>query len=971
MTPEFEVTILMPCLNEAETLAFCIAEANKALSDNHLKGEVLVADNGSTDGSQEIARSLGARVVDVVQRGYGSALRAGIQAARSNFVVMGDSDGSYDFSHINRFVEALRGGADLAMGNRFLGGIQPKAMPWKNRYIGNPVLSLLGRIFFKGKIGDFHCGLRAIRKDTAERLGLNTTGMEFASEMVIKAQLAHVKIVEVPTTLRPDGRSRPPHLRPWRDGWRHLRFMLLFSPRWLFLHPGLLLMAVCSVLGLRLIFGPLSMGATTLDVHTLFFCVVGFLVGFQSVSFAVLAKQYTIDRGWVRAKPSLEKWLAQLSLESGVVIGSFFIIAGLCISLWSVAMWGERNFGPLDPRVVLRYVLPAGGLIVLGCQIVLNFLFLGVLSLGIDRKGGAPSASTANTYYMGLVAACAAAILSVLLKFWLAEAQPIIAVGPASIDDRLFLNLAANLLNGDWLGSYDQMTLAKGPMYSLWIAAVNWVGLPLPVAQHALYLASCLIVILALRPLIRSWMGRSVLFHLLWWNPMTFELPVLGRVLRQNIYTPLSLICFACAVACCLRVSVRLRFRLLWGSFGGLSLGLLWLTREESIWILPALGALGIYYVYVGWRGRRFWIDAAWVMGAWICTFALPLMMIATLNYRAYGWFGTVEFRNSAFVRAYGALQRIVPDAPLPYVPITKDARIKAYAVSPAFARLKGGLEGDEGLAWATATAFLTNKSPEEYEIAGGWFMWALRNAMFEEVKPRTAREAMAFWEQVADEINLACDSGQLAALSRRDSFAPRLRPGDVGKIVRGFPAYFDYFATFRGFDAHPRPSTGDASLLDLFYKLTRWHLAPSPEAPETLIAQQARSDQWRIDALQRIGKSYRQAERYIVYLAISGFILWSGESLLRRRISPWWIVAFAAFLGFSASVTINCIIDQLSFPNMSPGAFAQIYTFMILFVSLVVGGILHELFGRERDAARLSDIRRAGAVAEPSASTM
>ena len=398
MISEFEVTILMPCLNEAETLAFCISEANKALADNHLTGEVVIADNGSTDGSQEIARRLGARVVNVAQRGYGSALRAGIHAARSDYVLMGDSDGSYDFSHVGRFVKALREGADLAMGNRFLGGIEPKAMPWKNRYIGNPILSLLGRLFFRGKIGDFHCGLRAIRKDTAERLGLNTTGMEFASEMVIKAQLAHVKIVEVPTTLRPDGRSRPPHLRPWRDGWRHLRFMLLFSPRWLFLYPGLLLMTLCGVLGLRLLFGPLSIGATTFDVHTLFFCVVGFLVGFQSISFAVLAKQYTIDRGWVRARPSFEKWLAHLSLESGMIIGAFFIIVGLGISLWSVAMWGERNFGPLDPGVVLRYVLPAGGLIVLGCQIVLNFLFLGVLSLGSDRKGASASTSTSNAH---------------------------------------------------------------------------------------------------------------------------------------------------------------------------------------------------------------------------------------------------------------------------------------------------------------------------------------------------------------------------------------------------------------------------------------------------------------------------------------------------------------------------------------------------------------------------------------------
>ena len=551
-----------------------------------------------------------------------------------------------------------------------------------------------------------------------------------------------------------------------------------------------------------------------------------------------------------------------------------------------------------------------------------------------------------------LLAAIGVAILSIVLKFWLTAAQPIIAVGGATIDDRLFLELAANLLKGEWLGAYDGTTLAKGPMYSLWIAAVARVGLPLPVAQQALYLASCLMIIVALRPLIRSFPGQSVLFHLLWWNPMTFELPVLGRVLRQNIYTPLSLLCFACAVACCLRASGRLRSTLLWGALGGLSLGLMWLTREEGVWILPALSVLAGYYVYTGWHVQRFWIHAMCITGVWIFTFALPVMTVATLNYRAYGWFGTVEFRNSAFVRAYGALQRIVPDAPLPYVPITRDARLKAYAVSHAFARLKGGLEGDEGFGWAKVTAFLTNKAPEEYEIAGGWFMWALRGAMFEEVKPRTAREAMAFWQQMADEINAACDSGRLVALSRRDSFAPRLQPGDIGKIVGGFPAYFDYFATFREFDARPNPSAGDAGLLALFYELTRWHFSPSPDAPETLTAQQARSDQWRIEVLHWIGKSYRQVERVAVYVAILGFFAWMGFSLFRREIDPCWIVALGALTGILASVTINYIVDRLSFPNTSPGAFAQIYPFMILFISLIFGGLLRRFRSFESASA-------------------
>src|ERR1700677_635997 len=266
---DLTVTILMPCLNEAETLAFCVRQAVTALRDNNVAGEVLVADNGSTDGSQQIATDEGARVVNVPTRGYGAALIAGIEAARGKYVLMADADASYHFEHLPRFLPKLDEGYDLVMGNRFSGSIEPGAMPPLHRYLGNPVLSSIGRIFFRIPVRDFHCGLRAFRRDPILALNLRTTGMEFASEMVVKSSLAGLRMTEVPTTLSPDGRSRPPHLRSWRDGWRHLRFLLLFSPRWLFFYPGLVTLAVGLALSAALLPGPLPFLGHTLDVDTL------------------------------------------------------------------------------------------------------------------------------------------------------------------------------------------------------------------------------------------------------------------------------------------------------------------------------------------------------------------------------------------------------------------------------------------------------------------------------------------------------------------------------------------------------------------------------------------------------------------------------------------------------------------------------------------------------------------------------
>lgn len=380
-----DLTILMPCLNEAETIAGCTSEAQRALQEQGIRGEVVIADNGSTDGSQAIATQLGARVVAVTEKGYGRALQGGVAAARGRYILMGDSDGSYDFSHAGRFLAKHREGWEIVMGNRFLGGIQPGAMPWKNRYLGNPVLSGIGRLFFRCPVGDFHCGLRSFSRAAYDRLALRAGGMEFASEMVIKATLFRERMTEIPTTLRPDGRNRPPHLRPWRDGWRHLRFMLLFCPRWLFLQPGLALMAVGGGLGALLTRGPLALGDVRLDVHTLLFAAMALLIGFQSVAFAVFTKVFAIQSGVLPRDDSFQRWFRWINLEKGLIVGGGLMVAGIALSLHAVGLWGAHRFGNLAPGELLRVVIPGGTLLTLGCQVVLVSFFLSILGLPLRK----------------------------------------------------------------------------------------------------------------------------------------------------------------------------------------------------------------------------------------------------------------------------------------------------------------------------------------------------------------------------------------------------------------------------------------------------------------------------------------------------------------------------------------------------------------------------------------------------------
>jgi glycosyltransferase involved in cell wall biosynthesis len=374
----------MPCLDEAETVGICVDKALGYLARSGVHGEVLVVDNGSTDGSPDIARARGARVVHERRRGYGNALIAGIEAAQGRYVIMADADDSYDFTALDPFVQKLRSGCALVMGNRFKGGIAPAAMPPLHRYLGNPVLTGIGRLLFKSPVGDFHCGLRGFRRDAIRDLGLATRGMEFASEMVVKATLQGLAIGEVPATLSPAGRTRPPHLRSFSDGWRHLRFLLLFSPRWLFLYPGAALM----LLGLAsmgwLLPGPRRLFGVGLDVNTLIYSGAAIVCGFQAILFAVFAKVFAINARLLPEDAKMRRVGARFSLEAGLIAGVLLLGVGLATGAWAVGLWGQGSFGPLDPQRTLRIVAPSATALILGVQLVFSSFFLGVL--GLNRR---------------------------------------------------------------------------------------------------------------------------------------------------------------------------------------------------------------------------------------------------------------------------------------------------------------------------------------------------------------------------------------------------------------------------------------------------------------------------------------------------------------------------------------------------------------------------------------------------------
>jgi glycosyltransferase involved in cell wall biosynthesis len=378
------VTIVMPCLNEAESLEPCIRKAKQAIEDLGIAGEVLIADNGSTDGSVELAESLGARVAHVKARGYGAALQGGFAAARGKYILMGDADGSYDFAHLPRFVEKLDEGYDLVMGNRFAGGIAPGAMPPLHRYFGNPGLSWMGRLFFGASTGDFYCGLRAFRRDVLPELNLQSPGMELGVEMVAKAALYGLKTTDVPTTLSPDLRSRPPHLRTWRDGWRTLRFFLLYSPRWLFFYPGVALMVLGVALSALVLPGAVDLFGARLDVHTLLYAGAAVVVGFQGVTFAALARVYAASEGFLPETALVQRARRVFSLERGILIGGTLVLAAVVLTVITVVRWDQSSFHHLDYPNSLRLAIPAAVALMLGVQVLFSSFFMSVLGIKRD-----------------------------------------------------------------------------------------------------------------------------------------------------------------------------------------------------------------------------------------------------------------------------------------------------------------------------------------------------------------------------------------------------------------------------------------------------------------------------------------------------------------------------------------------------------------------------------------------------------
>jgi Glycosyl transferase family 2 len=382
-----ELTILMPCLNEAETVATCVRKARSFLTRTGIEGEVLVADNGSSDGSPQLARDAGARVVEIPKKGYGNALIGGIDAATGRYVIMADADDSYDFSQLDAFVDGLRAGNTMVIGHRFRGGIQPGAMPLLHRYLGNPALSFAGRLFFSSDIGDFHCGLRGVDRAATLELGLRAPGMEFASEMIVKATLAGWRIAEVPTVLSPDGRSRAPHLRSWRDGWRHLRFLLTMSPRWLMLYPGACLIGVGVAAEIAILHGPVVIGGVGFDIHTMLYAAGASILGVQLVLFSLLARTVGVLKALLPMSPPLERFLRVFTVERGISLGLLLALAGLALAIYSVDSWAHTRLAALDPATMMRVAIPSVTLMLAGAEIIFASFLLGFIDVRATSVG--------------------------------------------------------------------------------------------------------------------------------------------------------------------------------------------------------------------------------------------------------------------------------------------------------------------------------------------------------------------------------------------------------------------------------------------------------------------------------------------------------------------------------------------------------------------------------------------------------
>jgi hypothetical protein len=522
-----------------------------------------------------------------------------------------------------------------------------------------------------------------------------------------------------------------------------------------------------------------------------------------------------------------------------------------------------------------------------------------------------------------------ATLALIALKIWLVAAQPVVAHANASFDDRLFLALAEQIIHGHWLGPYSQFTLMKGSMYPLFIAGAYFLHVPLPLAQHFLYLIGCAALVLALRPVFSAPWQPFVLFILLWWQPMSY---VELDILRQNIYTPLTLLVFAGLFALQTRRKTKTHVRFFWGALLGISAGAFYLTREEGVWIVPGAALLIAWAVWSSWRdkdGIRPLLVP--ISTAVVCAGGI-VAAVCLLNAHYYGWFGTVELRAREFVAAYGALQRPVPSENIPYVPVTRDVRLKLYRVSPSFAELQPCLEGPVGLEWASYSDYLTGRKGEELQIGGGSFLWALRDCVVESGHAQSAKDALRFYRSIADEVNNAADHGEISPVrARHDSMIPRWRRGDLRRLFQEAPRYSAEFLLFRGFTAYSTDSWGDADLLKLFRDLTRWELAHSNEALE-LDRPQSPLDRFRLAMLQVLGTLFRWLS-VIVALSGIGAWLWQLRTLLQKRALGYLMIVTTVVLGSAIAVLlVNLVVDALAFRNQGPTALHQGYPLLILF---------------------------------------
>lgn len=518
------------------------------------------------------------------------------------------------------------------------------------------------------------------------------------------------------------------------------------------------------------------------------------------------------------------------------------------------------------------------------------------------------------------------------LKLWLTRGQRLYAIGNAAHDDRLFADLAGYLVEGQWLGPYNQLTLAKGPLYSLFIAGNFWTGLPLGLTQQLLYALACAAVVAALRPWLRWRVLLFVAYALLLWNPMSFEAGNLARLMRQNLATPLALFAVAGLIAVHADRNRGWPRQLAWAALAGLAFGGFWITREESIWLAPAVAGLAGAHLFISWREARLKRAVAAVTFTLALALA-PSLVVSQLNARHYGWFGTVEFRAAEFQAAYGALSRIRVGADKPMVPVTREMRHAAYAVSPAFAELQPFLEGDIGLNWAEKQQFRA----EEREIRGGWFMWALRDAAAAAGRANSAGEAMEFYQRIADEVNRACDSGAVPAGAPRSGFLPELPRTLWPKLAAGARLFARYFVTFDGFNVRSPPSIGDYAELRPFRDFTRERVSAAPRSPDLVTPEQDEQMELKLRWIENVARWSAGVLTALALLAHALVALRLVESIARRQFSFLLAAALAVWLACAACVAINMLVHVTSFPNLTPAAMASAYPLLILFSLLAL----------------------------------